>query len=151
MPSIGIRTDRRSGGSTAAPSSSYASWRSSSSRVTMVKRSSLSSCEPRWATPRSPQRRTLGPQVAAVAARLGTPLMPWQRLVADVGLELLEDGRPAYREVIVPVPRQSGKTSLILAVEVQRAVGWAPAFGPQRLVYSAQTGADARKKLLEDQ
>lgn len=76
--------------------------------------------------------------------------MPWQSLVADVGLELLPDGRPAYREVVFTVPRQSGKTTIILTVEVQRAVGWT-AFGPQRIVYSAQTGADARKKLLEDQ
>jgi hypothetical protein len=77
--------------------------------------------------------------------------MPWQRQVADVALELLDDGRPAYREVLVTVPRQSGKTSLILSVEVQRAVGWARSSGPQRVAYSAQTGADARKKLLEDQ
>lgn len=117
----------------------------------MVKPHSLNSCEPRWATRRSSDRRTLGAQAAAVAERLGTRMMPWQRLVADVGLELLSDGRPAYREVIVTVPRQSGKTSLILGVEVQRAIGWAPQFGPQRIIYSAQTGADARKKLLEDQ
>jgi hypothetical protein len=117
----------------------------------MVKPVSLNSCEPRWATPRTSSRRTLGAQAAAVAERLGTRYLPWQRLVADVGLELLPDGRPAYREVLVTVPRQSGKTTLILSVEVQRAVGWAPAFGPQRIVYSAQTGADARKKLLEDQ
>lgn len=114
----------------------------------MVKRHSLPSCEPRWATHRTPTRRTLGRQVAAVARQLGTPLMPWQALVADVGLELLPDGRPAFREVVVTVPRQSGKTSLILSVEVQRAVGWAE---PQRIAYSAQTGLDASKKLLEDQ
>jgi hypothetical protein len=117
----------------------------------MVKPHSLRSCEPRWATPRTPGRRTLGPAAAAVAERLGTPYIPWQRQVADVGLELLPDGRPAYREVVVTVPRQSGKTTLVLSVEVQRAVGWSPVHGPQRIVYSAQTGLDARKKLLEDQ
>jgi len=57
-------------------------------------------------------------------------------------------GLPAYREVVVTVPRQSGKTTLVLAWEVQRALGW-PA--PQRVLYSAQTGNDARKKLIEDQ
>lgn len=79
--------------------------------------------------------------------------MPWQQLVADVGLELDPDtGLPAYREVIMTVPRQSGKTILILAWEIQRARGW-PAMGegPQRVVYSAQKGNDARKKLIEDQ
>lgn len=74
--------------------------------------------------------------------------MPWQREVADVGFELLEDGTPAFREVSFTVPRQSGKTTLILSWEVQRALGWD---GPQRIVYSAQTGNDSRKKLVEDQ
>lgn len=78
--------------------------------------------------------------------------MPWQLQVANVGLELLPDGRPAYREVAVTVPRQSGKTTLVLSVEVQRALGWANLLeAPQRIVYSAQTGKDAREKLLEDQ
>jgi hypothetical protein len=87
-----------------------------------------------------------------VAESLGQPLMPWQQLVADVGLELLDDGRPAYREVVITVPRQSGKTLLLLSWELQRAVGWANMLGqPQRIAYSAQTGTDARKKLIEDQ
>lgn len=94
----------------------------------------------------------MGPAVAEIAKLLGQPLMPWQQQVADVGLELLPDGRPAYREVVFTVPRQSGKTTLILAWEIQRAIGWAKMLGlPQRIVYSAQTGKDAREKLLEDQ
>lgn len=118
----------------------------------MVKPRSSDPCRPRWATPRRPERPTLGPAVAAVAVKLGQPLMPWQQLVADVGLELLPDGRPAYRSVAFTVPRQSGKTTLILSWEVQRAVGWAKILGqPQRILYSAQTGKDAREKLLEDQ
>jgi hypothetical protein len=79
--------------------------------------------------------------------------MPWQRLIADVGGELVPHPLtglliPAYREVVVTVPRQSGKTTLILAWQIQRAVGWEAS---QRIVYSAQTGNDARKKLIEDQ
>lgn len=75
--------------------------------------------------------------------------MPWQRLVADVGLEINpETGRPAFREVIVEVPRQSGKTTLVLAWECHRALLWG---SPQRIAYTAQTGWDARKKLIEDQ
>lgn len=82
---------------------------------------------------------------------MGQPLMPWQRLVADVGGEIdPETGLPAYREVVFTVPRQSGKTTLVLAWEVQRARGWRR-LGPQRISYSAQTGNDARKKLVEDQ
>lgn len=75
--------------------------------------------------------------------------MPWQHLVADVGGEIdPRTGLPAYHEVVVTVPRQSGKTTEVLAWEVQRALGWGRV---QRIVYSAQTGLDARKKLIEDQ
>lgn len=74
--------------------------------------------------------------------------MPWQRLVVDVGLELNPDGTPAYREIAVTVPRQSGKTTLVLAVQVDRCIAWGQ---PQRCAYTAQTGQDARKKLLDDQ
>lgn len=81
--------------------------------------------------------------------------MPWQRLVADVGGELVEDDEtglmvPAYRNVVFSTPRQSGKTTLVLGWECQRAIGWEHR-GPQRIAYSAQTGNDARKKLIEDQ
>jgi len=76
--------------------------------------------------------------------------MPWQRDVVDVGLEVdPATGRVAYRELIVTVMRQNGKTVLVLSVEVDRCVS--PSWGgPQRVVYSAQTGWDARRKLLED-
>lgn len=75
--------------------------------------------------------------------------MPWQQMVADIGGELDPvTGLPCYREVVVTVPRQNGKTHLLLAWEIQRALGWDT---PQRIVYSAQTGLDARKKLVEDQ
>lgn len=72
--------------------------------------------------------------------------MPWQRRVADVGLELV-GGQLAYREIVVTLPRQSGKTTLDFAIEVDKCVSWD---GPRRVIYTAQTGKDARKKLLED-
>lgn len=70
--------------------------------------------------------------------------MPWQRHVADVALEIDPDtGLLAYREVRLLTPRQSGKTTLILSLAVQRALG----FGrPQSIVYTAQTRNDAREK-----
>jgi hypothetical protein len=83
--------------------------------------------------------------------------MPWQEQVALVGGELDPDtGLPVYRDVVITVPRQSGKTTLVLAWEVQRALGWMHlpterGGGPQAVSYSAQTGNDARKKLIEDQ
>lgn len=69
--------------------------------------------------------------------------MPWQAQVANVAGELEPDGRPAYREVRVTVPRQSGKTTLLLAEMVDRALGWG---GPQRIVYTAQDRNHAREK-----
>lgn len=76
-------------------------------------------------------------------------MMPWQRLVADVAGEYDPvTGVPFYREVAVTVPRQSGKTTLVLATECDRAVG----FGEKQLIaYTAQTGWDARKKLIDEQ
>lgn len=119
------------------------------------------SCPPRYATRRRPERETFGPRLAEIAKLLGQPLMEWQRLVADVACEMdwidvvdPETGKskpllvPAYREVIVTVPRQNGKTTLVLSWELDRALMWAKR---QRVVYTAQTGTDARKKLLKDQ
>lgn len=75
--------------------------------------------------------------------------MEWQRYVADVSTEIDPDtGHPAYREIVVTVPRQSGKTTLVLSWELQRALMWGKA---QRIAYTAQTGFDARRKLLDDQ
>lgn len=70
--------------------------------------------------------------------------MPWQRHVADVALEIDPDtGRLAYREIGLTVPRQSGKTTLILALAVHRALGFDTR---QVITYAAQTRNDARIK-----
>jgi phage terminase large subunit-like protein len=72
--------------------------------------------------------------------------MSWQRQVADVALELDDNGKLVYREVNLTVPRQSGKTTLLLAVLLERALG-----RPRQTIrYTAQTGADARKKWMDD-
>lgn len=70
--------------------------------------------------------------------------MPWQRHVADVALEQDPDtGLLVYRRVVLTVPRQSGKTTLLLAKMVHRA----QAFGRrQRICYTAQTRLKARQK-----
>jgi hypothetical protein len=74
--------------------------------------------------------------------------MPWQQLVADVAGEVdPATGLLVYREVVLTVPRQSGKTTLILAESVDRALG----FGcRQNIVYTAQTRVDAHRKWEDD-
>lgn len=72
-------------------------------------------CSPTWATPRDPDAATIGAQVEATARLLGTPLIPWQRMVADVAGELTARGRFRYRRVVLVVPRRAGKTALALA------------------------------------
>lgn len=105
-------------------------------------------CLPRFATPRNPDRQTLGPNVAKVAGLCGFDLMPWQRQVLDTALEVDPDtGRLVYREVRLTVPRQSGKTTLLLSLMTHRCIG----FGErQRVVFTMQTRQDARQKLFED-
>ena len=98
---------------------------------------------PRWATERT-DRETYGGTVAEVAAVLGIELMPWQRRVLDVALEH-EGGRLAYRDVVVTVPRQSGKSTLLLPVIVWRMLA-----ARSTLIYGAQSRLAARQKLLDD-
>ncbi len=75
--------------------------------------------------------------------------MPWQRHVAEVALEVdPKTGELWYEQVIVTVPRQSGKTTLILALMVWRCITFARRLGERQVVtYIAQRGKNARKKL----
>jgi hypothetical protein len=105
----------------------------------------------RWSSPRRADRPTWGPRVARIAEALGKPLMPWQRQVVDLALEVdPATGRLAYREVRLTVPRQSGKTTLILAKNVWRMADAARLGGRQNLVYVAQTRNKAREKFVDD-
>jgi phage terminase large subunit-like protein len=101
-------------------------------------------CTPRHATSRS-ERKTLAGAAAKVAKVLGHPLMPWQRQVLDVALEL-DDGRLVYSDVTLSVPRQQGKSYLLLVLMLTRAL----LEHRQGIAYTAQTALDARKKLLDD-
>ncbi len=65
--------------------------------------------------------------------------MPHQQLIADVSGEVLDDGSFRYPTVVVTIPRQSGKTTLLEAVNAHRVMTL-PDF---RSWYSAQTGLAA--------
>lgn len=107
---------------------------------------------PRFATPRTPSRFTYGTEANEVARQLGIKLMPHQRLVLDVGLEVDPDtGTFAYRDITVTEPRQGGKSTRILVLLIWRVVRYAVAQArAQRVAYSAQTGFDARYKMFDD-
>ena len=107
---------------------------------------SLIDYRPRFATPRT-DRPTLGGRVEEISRALGQPLMPWQRLVVDTALELGADGRPVYRNVVLTVPRQQGKTTLLLSLLIHRALAWST---PQHVTYAAQTGVAARDKFVTE-
>lgn len=49
---------------------------------------------------------------------LGRPLDPWQELAAIHGGELLPDGRPRFRIVLILVARQNGKTELLVVLSL---------------------------------
>lgn len=93
---------------------------------------------------------TEGHEIAAVARAMGRHLMPWQRLALDVGTEYQHDelGRRKYRyhTVTIVVPRQSGKTDLTIPLQVHRAL---TRFGEAACWYTAQSGQDARKRIME--
>lgn len=100
---------------------------------------------PRFATPRNPRHRTLGGAQAELAHALGTPFMPWQRYVADVAGEIdPATGRMVYGLVVLTVPRQSGKTTLVRAAGVHTALQ-----RDGRAWYTAQTRNDARDNWIE--
>jgi len=110
----------------------------------------LPACSPKWATRRRPERESFGGDLVSIAAALGQPFMPWQLDAAMAGCEIDgETGLPAYREVIITVPRQQGKTTLFLSWQVSRCLSprWAQ---PQRSAFTAQSGKDARDKWLDE-
>lgn len=77
---------------------------------------------------------------------LGWDLLGWQRQVASVASELTPEGRWRYPTVVLSVPRQVGKTTLVFSVGAQRSMqledhrGW----------YTAQTGMDARRTFRDE-
>jgi hypothetical protein len=110
----------------------------------------LPRCSPKYATRRRPERQSFGGELTGIGAALGQPFMPHQREIAEVGGEIDgETGLPAYRTIIVTVPRQTGKTTLFLVFQIHRCTSprWAH---PQRSAFTAQSGKDARDKWMDE-
>jgi phage terminase large subunit-like protein len=104
------------------------------------------SATPRYATPRTPRRSTLGGEVAAIAAELGKPLLPFQREYVDVAMEVDAAGHLVYRTCALSLPRQSGKTTLMCCLLLHRCLIWGER---QHVIYSCQTALAAGKRVEE--
>lgn len=82
-------------------------------------------CPPLWGLPRRPGYPTYGGKAARLLTELGTPPMPHQRYILDVGLEVdPRTGRLAYRGVGLSIMRQQGKTQTLLGVMCHRCAAW---------------------------
>lgn len=103
------------------------------------------SAPPRYATPR-PTGPTMGPAITKVMELIGYSPMPWQEWAADVIGELKADGSPRWPMIVISVPRQAGKSALMMSVAVHRILTKPGA----RVWYTAQTGADAADQWREN-
>lgn len=72
-------------------------------------------------------------------------MMPWQRIVARGATEKNPDGSYKYKIVLVTVPRQSRKTTLVGPVQLHRIMT-RPGV---KAFFTAQTGKDARARFTD--
>lgn len=113
--------------------------------------SSRTWARPRWATPRTQGRANLAAGIGKTAVllgfrtSLGPGLMPWQHEANAVTTEMDGDGRFAFREVVIEIMRQQGKTVDLLSMMIARGLRRP---GTQ-IAYTAQTRLDARHRLLD--
>lgn len=105
-------------------------------------------CRPRFITPRNPARKTIGHELINTARLLERTPLPWQDEVFQGAFEVDEHGLLWYREVVVVVPRQSGKTTLVVPWGVHRSIMWPER---QHIIYTAQSRIKAREKWMDDQ
>lgn len=107
-------------------------------------------CKPRFATPAT-GRPNLAAGISKTAellgfrTSLGPGLMPWQHEVNGIATEQTPEGRFAYRQAVIEVMRQQGKSVDLLAMMIARGLRRP---GTQ-ISYTAQTRLDARHRLLD--
>lgn len=104
---------------------------------------------PAYAPTRDLSYLTEGDEIAKLSRIGGRCLMPWQKMCVDVATEYRLDflGRRVYRysTVMITVPRQSGKTTLMGPVKLHRIMT-----RPGIDCFStAQTGKDAGKRMKD--
>ncbi|MDG4809934.1 terminase [Micromonospora sp. WMMD1120] len=84
--------------------------------------------------------------------KLGMPLDPWQERAVIHGGELLPDGRPRFRTVLVLVARQAGKTHLltVLALFWLFVERWPLTLGMSTMLEYARESWDQARVIAED-
>jgi len=97
------------------------------------------------ATRRDPTHPSDGGLGAFIAQVHGRPWKPHQRLTADVIGELRPDGRYRYPLAVVLLPRQTGKTTMVLDLALGRCL----AQTDYRAAYAAQTGHVTTERMQE--
>lgn len=101
---------------------------------------------PSFAPKRDPKLATEGGEIAALSRLMGKPLMPHQRLISDVGTELRADGSGyKYKIVVVTLPRQSGKTTLLTPIQLHRLIKRANTSA----FFTAQNGVKAKARFMD--
>ena len=106
----------------------------------------MSAPAPRFAPKRDTALATEGGEIAALSKLFGKPLMPHQRQIVDIGTERRADGSGyKYKYVIITLPRQSGKTTLMTPVQLHRLIKHAnlSAF------FTAQNGVKAKARFMD--
>jgi hypothetical protein len=109
---------------------------------------------PRFATLRRPERETRGPRIEAASLLISrSKFLPWQRMVSDVAneYELVqgENGleiRLCYEIVVLVVPRQNGKTTLLEPTLVSAALRRPDV----DVIYTAQDRQMSKRRLIDE-
>jgi hypothetical protein len=100
---------------------------------------------PRFITPMDPSAPNEGREIAKLARAFGKPMMPHQRTIVTGATELTPLGLYKYSRVVILLPRQAGKTTLVGPVQVHRIMT-----RPRiKAFFGAQTGKDADKRMRD--
>lgn len=83
---------------------------------------------------------------------LGMPLDPWQQWAVIHGGELLEDGRPRFRQLLILVARQNGKTHLLIVLTLfwMFVEKWPTVFGTSTTLEQAAEPWEAACQIAQD-
>lgn len=106
----------------------------------------MTPAQPRYHSQPTPGAKSLEPKIAQLAAAMGQPLLPWQRQALRVATELTADGQLKYREVFISVPRQCGKTAMVMKYLALYTIIRKDA----KVWYTAQQGQVAREKFMQE-